>query len=395
MDPQPDRLEELLLEWEERREAGQARSAEELCADHPELLGELERRIALLQEFAQIENPAAEPAAAPRTVGDYVIKRQLGAGATGIVYLAKDRALRRKVAVKVLSPQLGFLTAEERQRFARRFEREAQTLARLCHSSIVPVYEARLDQRPPYFVMEYQPGGNLRDRMAQASADAPSADAPSADPAQIAALMAQVADAVCHAHSKGILHRDLKPSNILLDGERRPKVSDFGLAKLLDDVVAEHEESSVSAGERSGPPEDIAVTALGRQPGTPAYMAPEQFDLAAGPPDRPADVWALGAILYELLTVQRPFPGPSRTLLEQQICQQTPLAPSSIRPDADPYLARWAMRCLSRDPGKRPLAGELAGALARYRSGGPIRRFADATIEICRSLWRPAPRSNS
>ena len=84
-----------------------------------------------------------------------------------------------------------------------------------------------------------------------------------------------------------------------------------------------------------------------------------------------------------------------RTLLEQQICQQTPLAPSSIRPDADPYLARWAMRCLSRDPGKRPLAGELAGALARYRSGGPIRRFADATIEICRSLWRPAPRSNS
>src|SRR5205085_3237300 len=132
----------------------------------------------------------------------------------------------------------------------------------------------------------YEPGGSLRDSAKQPT-----------DAAGIAALMAQVADAVRHAHDKGILHRDLKPSNILLGEEGRPRVSDFGLAKLLDDAVSEHDDSSASAVDRSGYCDDSAMTIPGRQPGTPAYMAPELFD-ASTFPGRAADVWALGAILY-------------------------------------------------------------------------------------------------
>ena len=380
MEPHIDRLEELLVEWEERQEAGTPISAEDLCGAQTELLSELHRRIALLQRFAQIEHPSAGPATTPATIGEYVVKCMLGAGATGIVYLAKDPSLRRKVAVKVLSPQLGFLTADERVRLARRFEREAQTLARLRHDSIVPVYEARLDGHPPYFVMEYEPGGSLRENAKHPT-----------DAAGIAALMAQVADAVRHAHDKGILHRDLKPSNILLDEGGRPKVSDFGLAKLLDDAVSQHDDSSGSAFDRSWYSDDSAMTLPGRQPGTPAYMAPELFDPSLFP-GRAADVWALGAILYELVAGRRPFLGETRAQLQQQVSQDPPPSPDAIRPQADHVLSRWTMRCLNRDPEKRPSAGELADALARHRAAGPIRRFADAALGLCRSLWRPRSR---
>jgi serine/threonine-protein kinase len=363
------RLQELLLEWEERREAGQPVSAEDLCADCPDLLPELRRRIAQLEQFPTVEEAEGPPPEAPPAIGGYVVKRVLGTGATGIVYLAKDRALRRKVAIKVLSPHLGFVTAHERQRLARRFEREAQTLANLRHEAIVPVFEAELGRGEPYFVMEYQPGGSLQDRLREAAGKPAGAT-------EAATFLLQVALAVCHAHANGVLHRDLKPGNILLDAQGRPKVSDFGLAKLLDDALLARDDSSALRPPSSG--EESTATQPGRQPGTPAYMAPEQFDGRFGPIGLPADMWALGAILYELLAGRRAFPGETRLTLYQQICN-APIVPlGAIQPGVDPALERVALHCLSRDPRRRPTAPELARALTRYLRPGPVQRLADA-----------------
>ena len=136
------RLAELLLEWEERREAGEPVTAQELCAHEPELLDALQERIGQLERFQELDDPAILPPRTPTTVGGYPVKRVLGAGATGIVYLAKDRTLGRKVAVKVLSPRLGFSTPDERRRLAERFKREARLVAKLSHPAIVPIYEA-------------------------------------------------------------------------------------------------------------------------------------------------------------------------------------------------------------------------------------------------------------
>ncbi len=360
------RLDELLLEWEERHEAGAPVSPEELCAGDARLLDELRRRVDLLRRFAEIQEPPPQAATPPLPgqIGGYTIRRLLGAGASGVVYLAKDRALGRKVAVKVLSPRLGFLTADERRRLARRFEREAQALARLGHAAIVPVYEARLGEREPFFVMEYLPGGSLRDRAAGPG-----------DPAAVAALMARVADAVRHAHARGIVHRDLKPGNILLDREGRPRVSDFGLAKLIDDALLDRDESSLSF-DRPTWGDDPTLTHPGRQPGTPAYMAPEQFDPRHGPIGPPADVWALGAVLYELLTGRHPFAGDGRADLQLRICAEPVAVPATVLREADTALSRLALRCLDKDPARRPTAAELADALSRYRPPGPLRRLA-------------------
>jgi serine/threonine-protein kinase len=368
-----DRLDELLVEWEELWDAGRPISPETLCAHEPELLDELRRRVDLLKRFRALEDPAPGVPIPPKNIGGYVVRKELGAGSTGVVYLAKDRTLRRKVAIKVLSPRLGFLTAEERRRLARRFEREAQTLARLRHESIVPVYEARLDEGSPYFVMEYLPGGSLRERLTGAGRPG----------SEVADFMARVADAVRHAHSKGILHRDLKPGNILLDADGRPKISDFGLAKLLDDALLEREDSSALTEDR----EDSGLTQHGRQPGTPAYMAPEQFDPRLGPIGLPSDVWALGVILYELLTGQRPFPGEGRVELQARICQTVPPAPSALKPRVDASLERLSLSCLAKDPARRPTSAELAGKLARYQSPGPAHRLAGAALDQCRRLW--------
>jgi serine/threonine-protein kinase len=371
-------LEELLLEWEDARESGRAVSPEELCAGAPELLDEVRRRVTLLEGFASLQEPAvALPPAVPRNFGDYTIKRELGSGVSGVVYLAKDRALRRKVALKVLSPRLGFLTPQERRRLARRFEREAQTLARLRHEAIVPVLHARLQNDEPYFVMEYLPGGSLRDRLPWDPADAAGA----------AAFLARVADAVRYAHGLGVVHRDLKPANILLDEHGRPCVSDFGLAKLLDEAFPPRDDSSLLFVEHPDLADDAGLTQPGRQPGTPAYMAPEQFDPFRGPVGVAADVWALGAILYEVTGGQRPFPGETRSELHRQVCEDSPAPPRALNPRIPASLERLTLRCLDKDPARRPTAAQLTEALARYRRSGPVGRFGAAALEWWRPVW--------
>src|SRR5262245_50033478 len=274
-----DRVEELLLRWEELSERGEPVTPEELCRDCPELLDELRRRMRALQALdpALGSPPTAHsgvsdtaPWAAPglprpTNVPGYEILGELGRGGMGVVYKARHLALGRVVALKMV---LAGAHAGAKQR--RRFRAEAEAVARLSHPHIVQVYEVGEQDGCPYFSLEYVEGGSLHEILAESG--------PS--PAESAALIEQLARAVGYAHGRGVVHRDLKPANVLLAASAlptlSPKLTDFGIAKILDD--------------------EQARTRTGDFIGTPSYASPEQ---AAGRPEKAGpstDVYSLGAI---------------------------------------------------------------------------------------------------
>jgi WD40 repeat protein len=284
------------------------------------------------------------PAAAvtPRRVGDYEILGELGRGGMGVVYRARHGRLGRVVALKML---LGgdFQDSTRRQRFLG----EAAAVARLHHPHIVQLYEAGehaadTGEAHPYFTLELVEGGNLADRLA--------GELP--PPRQAAAWVEQVAGAVHYAHERGIVHRDLKPSNILLTADGRPKLCDFGVAKVL---------------EGGG-----VLTRSGLVVGTPEYMAPEQL----GGPGRVSpltDVYALGAVLYALLVGRPPFraAGVAETL--SQVCFREPEPPRRWQPSVPADLDTICLKCLHKEPAKRyPSAAALADDLERFLQGRPI-----------------------
>ncbi|HSH38690.1 MAG TPA: serine/threonine-protein kinase, partial [Chthoniobacterales bacterium] len=208
-------------------------------------------------------------------LGNYDILNEIGRGGMGIIYRARQRRSRRIVAVKrVLSYHAG--TQDRLQRF----RREAEAAASLDHPNILPIYEVgETDEGLPFFSMKWATGGSLRD----------AGPALREDPKECVRLMAKVARAVAYAHESGVLHRDLQPANILLDGRGEPLVSDFGLAKWID------ENSDLTR----------TVTTFG----TPGYIAPEQSEGPAAAVTRAADIYSLGAILFNLLAGRPPFQG--------------------------------------------------------------------------------------
>jgi serine/threonine-protein kinase len=271
-------------------------------------------------------------------VGKYAILEEVQVGGMGIVYKAQDTELDRIVALKIIKGGL-LATTEE----IARFRQEARAAARLDHPNIVPVHDIGGEEGRLYFTMAFAWGGSLARRLSCFIAD----------PRAAAALVETVARAVHYAHEKGILHRDLKPGNILFDERGTPWVGDFGLAKFVDG--------------------SLELTRTGQALGTPAYMAPEQ---AHGHTDRISprtDVWALGVLLYELLTGQRPFQGKSQEEQLHQVRTAEPSRPRTVNRSLDGALETVILKCLEKEPARRYASAEaLADDLARWLRGEPV-----------------------
>jgi serine/threonine protein kinase len=287
---------------------------------------------------------AGEPAVLQ--IPGYKIIRALGQGGMGTVFLAQHLPLQRVVALKFFRGSW-----EASAEVLARFRREAVALARLQHPGIVQIYELLEHQGLMCLALEYVGGGDLRQRMH--AGGGPGGLMTTRD---AAALMATLARAVDFAHQRGVLHRDLKPSNILLTDDGQPKIGDWGLARLLHDS-----------------PDAAVLTQPGSVLGTPAYMAPEQ---AEGQPDLlgPAtDVYALGNILYELLTGRLPFAGSSMRDVLMQVQAVEPTPPRRLRPTIPPDLELVCLKCLQKDPARRyATAAALAEDLERWLRGEPI-----------------------
>ncbi len=349
---------ELLLRWEELRERGQAVSAEELCRDCPELADDVRRRIAALEAVYRVPNrPPADtppdPAEAPRLRG-YEVLGLLGSGGMGVVYKARDVRLKRLVALKMI-----LAGAHARPEERDRFRREAEAVARLQHPNVVHVYEVGEQDGRPFLALEYVGGGSLAERLGGKPQPADEA----------ARLVRALALAVHAAHRQGIVHRDLKPANVLLAEDGTPKVTDFGLAKRLDEA---------------------GLTQTGAVLGTPSYMAPEQAvgdSRGVGPH---TDVYALGAILYELLTGRPPFEG--ATLLEtlEQVRAQEPLPLRRLRSDVPRDLETICRKCLEKEPARRYASAQsLADDLGRFLGGELIHaRSFTLADRLARTLSR-------
>jgi WD40 repeat protein len=305
-----------------------------------------------------LEMPA--PAAPAERIGHYELLDQLGRGGMGVVFRARDLQLNRVVALKLILT--GKLASDAE---VKRFRTEAGAAARLEHPNIVPVYEIGEAEGRHFFAMKFMEGGTLSERISNLPSQISNPEA--------ALLLVKVARAVHHAHQRGILHRDLKPANILLDAAGEPGVSDFGLARLLG---SEH-----------------ALTHSGAIVGSPAYMAPEQArgerQLTTG-----ADIYSLGAILYELLSGRPPFAAENTPALLRKIVEEEPAPPSRFtnEPPSDRSADRRrvhrkskivnpvdrdleviCLKCLEKDPaGRYASAAALADDLERWRRGEPI-----------------------
>jgi len=348
-----DRLiDSLLDEWETAREAGIERTPEELCRDTPHLLAILRRKIEALSAFdsfvqstrGESTHPGAfePPTNRLPSVAGYELFDELGRGGMGVVYRARQIALNRIVAIKmILGGDFAGSAARER------FHREAEAIARLQHPNIVQVHEFGTADGLPYAALEFVGGGTLAKRLTRRPIP----------PADAAALVETLARAVQQAHEHGVVHRDLKPGNVLLADDRTldsPKISDFGLAKLLDG----------SGGNQTG---------SGDVFGTPGYMSPEQArgdSHAVGPV---SDTYALGAILYECLTGRPPFEGENLIDILSQVTIREPISPRALLGTTPPDLETICLKCLEKEPAKRySSAAALADDLGRYRRGEPV-----------------------
>src|SRR5262245_4734794 len=349
-------LEEVLGEYMQRLDRGEAVDREELLARYPELADQLRSYFIGSDEVEQLRQqaqggpptehlsrdnaPRSCPQAGVRWVGDYELLEQIGQGGMGVIYKARQISLQRLVAVKMIRTDRLARPAD-----VPRFRTEAEAVASLDHPNIVPIYEVGEHDGQPFFSMKLVEGGSLAQHLPRLGPD----------PAAGVGLLAAVARAVHYAHQRGLLHRDLKPANILLDAQGQPHVTDFGLAKRLGTA-----------------PGEASLTQEGAIVGTPDYMAPEQATPRGGV-STATDVYALGAILYELLTGRPPFRAetPLDTLV--QLREREPTPPRSLNRRVDRDLETICLKCLQKEPARRyPSAEALADDLAHWLQGEPI-----------------------
>ena len=271
-------------------------------------------------------------------VGDYEIERELARGGMGVVFRARDTKLNRIVALKMI--KAGALAGEDE---IRRFQVEAEAAARLDHPNIVPIFDVGEQGGQHYFSMGFVDGTGLDARLKNGPLS----------PRDAAEVIKTVATAVQYAHAKGIVHRDLKPANILIDENGSPRITDFGLAKQIES--------------------DSSVTATGQAIGTPSFMPPEQARGETAGIGPAADIYALGATLYALLTGRPPFQTDSVLETIRQVLEREPVAPRVLNPAIDKDLETICLKCLEKNPSQRyASAEELAEELGRFLQHRPI-----------------------
>lgn len=304
-----EKISDLLLLWEEAQERGEDLDAETLCADYPELIEPVRKRIAALRRMDWMTRPRSDT---PDTkvgttlAGRYRIDELVGEGGHGKVYRGFDPELQRPVAIKL---------PNDRRLNTSDLLEEARKVARLRHPGIVTVYDVGQHEGEPFIVSDFVSGTTL-------------CVAGPHTPQQAAALIAEIAESLHAAHEQGFIHRDIKPANILIDQQGRPLLTDFGIATAL-------EESQKQIN------------------GTLPYMSPEQLgeELTVGDPR--TDIWSLGVVLYELLTGKLPFDDSSPAMLCEQIRNHVPLPPRGINSDIPPALEAIVLKCLAKAPEER------------------------------------------
>ena len=290
-----------------------------------------------------------------RTLKNYVVEAMLGKGGMGVVYRARDTRLDRKVALKVLPPEL--VRDEERRR---RFVQEARAASAVNHPAIAHIYEIEEEGEITFIVMEYVDGSTVRQLEARGELDVGAA----------VEVAIQVADALASAHAAGIVHRDIKSDNIMVTKDGHPKILDFGLAKLLD-------ATSAGGGEATTRLETLAMTQAGLVVGTVAYMSPEQ---ARGlPADRRSDIFSLGVVLYEMATGKLPFQGVSALDTMHAIAFDATQPIATLRSDLPYSLQRVLDRCLhkkieDRYQDAREIASDLRAVKREIDSGVTSRK---------------------
>jgi eukaryotic-like serine/threonine-protein kinase len=423
------RLNDVLLDYVEKWEAGREPNREQILAAHPDLRAELESFLASHDELERLAAPlrvavpaslggetvsrgpgpgnqpaaGADPAAAsdpPPAIGqlgDFRLLREVGRGGMGVVYEAEQISLRRRVALKVL-PFAAAIDARQLQRF----KNEALAAANLRHKSIVSVHAVGTERGVHYYAMEFIEGQSLATLIAElrtlAGVDPQSAPAaPSSTQSGcasvtrltaasisqqrtsggrayydwVAGLGRQAALALEHAHQMGVVHRDIKPANLLLDAQGQLWVTDFGLAQV------------------SG---DAGITMTGEILGTLRYASPEQVQARRGVVDHRSDVYSLGATLYELLTLRRIFEGCDRNGLLRQIAEEEPRSPRSCEPAIPPELETIVLKAIGKEPVDRyDTAQELAEDLQRFLEDRPIVARRPAAVERLRKWARRHP----
>jgi len=330
-------------------------------------------------EVSRVGPNPAEGDLPPGTMVDhYRVDRQVGKGGMGEVYLASDTLLGRRVALKMVKPQL-----VAREKLRQQFLREARAMAKLSHPNIVTIHGVGEANGRPYVALEFVDGETMRDRARH-----------TAFVFQEAAVVgAEVADALAAAHSAGVIHRDLKPTNIMLGRDGRTRVLDFGLAKMMGG------DSMGLSGEMSvGGLTDSTLTVMG---GTPMYMPPEQWKGTGT--GWAADIWALGVLLYEMCTGRRPYereiagddPVERMTKLCARVCSDEPVPLDDT--GVPPVMHGIITACLAKDPGRRPSAAEMSTALWAIseaplaRRGGHTRSHSEISAVAPTVFRQPAP----
>ncbi|MFN0205878.1 MAG: serine/threonine-protein kinase [Planctomycetota bacterium] len=356
-----DLLDRIVAEYADRAEAGDPAIREDYYQKYPELRDELDRC------FRMIDAGGGEHVAAPSSLtlgnklGDFTILREIGRGGMGVVYLAEQKGLDRKVALKVLRHHL---TLEARH--VSRFEREARAAARLRHPNIVAIHSVGEADGHYYISMDYIPGPTLADvieslrklgrkptaaDLAKLTKNRTLESSKNYSEAAVR-LFLPILDAVAAAHAAGTVHRDLKPSNILIDNSGAAHVADFGLAK----------------GEG-----DLGLSMSGEPIGTPYYMAPEQVRAATKTTDARTDVYSLGVTLYEMLTLERPFEAPSYPELVTKILNVQARRPRNVDGSIPKNLERVVLQAIHKDPAKRyTTVIEFSQDLSRAIAGGRV-----------------------